>query len=175
MAAHRSALVDASGFVLSVIMRDDAVPWDEAPVGITVVDIPSDSPVGPRWTYDGADFTAPPDDAVVPDESAAPNPQTTALPLSGTSGVCTGDLDAARTFTITPTGPFSIALINVPPTGTACVVTVAVEPGLTAYPATFPPDTTWVGGEAPATLGDQPCVIKFETHGTPGWVARADT
>lgn len=45
--------------VVNVIIAEDG---DLAPLGTLLIPLPDDSPVGPGWTFDGIDFTPPPEE-----------------------------------------------------------------------------------------------------------------
>ena len=59
MAEIRTALVDATGAVVNVVVVDDTSAW-EPPDGQTPYGLPDDSHVGLGWTHDGTTFNPPP-------------------------------------------------------------------------------------------------------------------
>lgn len=93
--------------------------------------------------------------------------------LTGTTGTCTGDLSAASVFTISPTGNFTLALSNVPASGTACTVTVIISQGATPRTLTMPSGTTWLQ-TAPTQAANKVCVVTLLTvDGGTTWLATA--
>ena len=54
------ALINADGLVVNAIVWDGETEFDPGD-GITVVKIPDGIGAGPGWTYDGTNWTAPPD------------------------------------------------------------------------------------------------------------------
>lgn len=92
--------------------------------------------------------------------------------LSATTGTCTGDLDAASVFTITPSGNWTLAFSNVPATGTACTVTVIISEGGTARTMADPSGTTWAEGGAPSvTINKWRMVTLVTVDGGTSWRA----
>lgn len=93
--------------------------------------------------------------------------------LSATTGTATGNLANASVFTITPTGNFTLALSNVPASGTACTVTVIISQGATPYTLTMPSGTTWLQ-TAPTQAANKKCVVTLLTvDGGTTWLATA--
>ena len=60
----RIAIIE-NGVVVNVALWDGVTTWNPRGTTVDVTDKPS---VGPRWTYDGADFIAPPRPADPEDE-----------------------------------------------------------------------------------------------------------
>ena len=57
----RYALINADGLVVNAIVWDGQTEYTPAD-GLTAVAIPDDVGAGPGWTYNGADWIAPPPD-----------------------------------------------------------------------------------------------------------------
>lgn len=55
----RYAEVNADGLVTGVILWDGQTEYTPAD-GLTLVQVPDGQPCGPRWTFDGTDWIAPP-------------------------------------------------------------------------------------------------------------------
>jgi hypothetical protein len=62
----RFAMVDAAGFVVNVIAWDGNEQTWRPPEGHTMVGLEEDAPVGPGWSYEDGEFTAPPAEPVEP-------------------------------------------------------------------------------------------------------------
>lgn len=71
----RAALVDDTGAVTNVIVLDPAGKWTP-PAGLTIRELPADSPVAPGWTQDGATYAPPPalgvDRTTIPADGTTP-------------------------------------------------------------------------------------------------------
>jgi len=53
-------MIDQTGLVVGVSLWDGQTEW-QPPEGITVVKVPDVQSCGPGWTYDGSNWTAPPE------------------------------------------------------------------------------------------------------------------
>ena len=57
--ARIAVCLEYNAQVINVIIADGD---DPAPNGTFLISLPDDSPVGPGWTFDGIDFTPPPEE-----------------------------------------------------------------------------------------------------------------
>lgn len=91
-----TALIDADHNVVNVIVLDDGAEWS-APEGLSAVSDPSGL-VSIGWTYDGANFVAPP----VPEPTAAEQILTgySALTTAGLSITSTGSPSISATYAV---------------------------------------------------------------------------
>ena len=59
MVIRRFALVRSTdGAIVNVCVWDGVTPWDDSLPSITAVECPEE--VGPGWSYDGGEWSAPP-------------------------------------------------------------------------------------------------------------------
>lgn len=85
--------------------------------------------------------------------------------LSALTGTCQADCAAASWFytTSTITGNITISPINIPPTGTACTITIEVKQGSTPYTVTMPGSTKW-GGTQPTPQSNKTYIYTMATR-----------
>lgn len=90
----RAALHDGST-VVNVIEYDPEAEYEARP-GLTLIELPDDSTVGPGWRVDGDSFTAPPAQSLGADPTLITNAETSLVTYTDTRD----DAPAQVTFTV---------------------------------------------------------------------------